>query len=168
MGTKMTDNEKVRKLRHDLYISGIGVILLGVWGCIRATMTLYLSKEGIDTSEIEAEYVPIYMAALLVLLLFLTIIIMAFHLYVGLNAMKAGKKGSKKKAYLFVAAFMGILSLLSFAGDYEIVHKDISQIDVAIAAFLVDVTFVFVIADIIYSSVMIGKLEKLRADKGEQ
>ena len=163
----MTDKERIRKLRHNLYISGIGVILLGVWGCIKVTMEIFLSQGGMDTSGIDAEEIPLFQAALLVMLIFVSAIIIAFHLYVGLNAMKAGKKGSGKKAYLFVAAFMGVLSLFSVAGDYEIVRKDIAQIDVAIAAFLVDVTFIFLIIDIIYSSVKIGELEKLRVDKRE-
>ena len=156
----MTDKEIIRKLRHNLYISGIGVIALGVWGCMKATMTMYLSKGGIDTSDVEAEELPLYLGALLVMLIILNIIIIAFHLFVGLNAMKAGKVGNRKKAYLYVAAFMGILSLFSFVGDYEVVRNDIKQIDVAIASFLVDVTFVFIILDIIYSSAKIRKLEK--------
>ena len=164
----MTDKEKIRQLKHNLYISGIGVILLGVWGCLKATMTLYLSEGGIDTSEIEAEYIPIFMGALLIMLILLNIIIMAFHLYVGLNAMKAGKRGNRKKAYLYVAAFMGVISLFSFAGDYEIVQGDITKIDVAIASTLVDFVFIFIIFDIIYSSVKIRKMEKLISDEGAQ
>jgi len=62
----MTDRERIRKLRHNLYISGIGVILLGVWGCMKATMTLYLSKGGIDTFAVEAEYIPLFQVVLLV------------------------------------------------------------------------------------------------------
>lgn len=59
----MTDKEKIRRLRHNLYISGIGVILLGVWGCIKATMTLYLSEGGLDTSGIDAENLPLFIYA---------------------------------------------------------------------------------------------------------
>ena len=120
----MTDKEKIRKLEHDLYLSGIGVILLGVWGCMKATMTLYLSEGGIDTSDVEPEIIPLFFVIFLIMLILLNIIIMAFHLYVGLNAMKVGKRGSRKKAYLYVAAFMGVFSLLSFVGDYGIVRAN--------------------------------------------
>ena len=152
--------EKIRKLKHNLYISGIGVILLGAWGCLKVVMLLYFSGGGIDSSEVEAEYLLLFQLVALITIMFTNAIIMAFHLYVGINAMKAGKKGNKKKLYLFVAAFMGLLSFLSLRGDFLIIREDIMQIDVAIASFLTDVAFIFIIFDIIYSSVKIRKLEK--------
>lgn len=164
----MTGKEIIRKLKHNLYISGIGVILLGVWGCLKATMTLYLSGDGLDTSGIEEEALPIYVGIVIAILLIINVIIMAFHLYVGLNAMKEGKKENKKIVYLFVAGFMGVLSLLTIAGDIAFIRDNISQIDLVIASFLVDFTFLFIIVDIIYSSVKIRKLEKQGNVKGVQ
>lgn len=164
----MTDKEIIRKLKHNLYISGIGVIALGIWGCLKATMTLYLSEGGLDTLGIDAEILPLYWGVLLIMLIVLNVIIIAFHLFVGLNAMRAGKKGNKKKAYLYVAAFMGLITLATIAGDIEPARGDLTQIDVVIASILVDLMFIFIVFDIIYSSVKIGKLEKLQLDEGAQ
>ena len=155
----MTEREKIRKLRHNLYIGGIGVILFGLWGCMKAVMTLYLSEDVIVPSTIEPEYIHLYQVILFIMVLILTAIIMAFHLYVGLNAIKAGKKGNQKKKYLFVAVFMALLSIASIIGDISIARDDLKQIDIAITAVLVDSMFIFIIFDIIYSSAKIKTLE---------
>ena len=160
----MENRELIRKLRHNIYLSGIGVILLGFWCCVKIFISVYLSNGGLYSVEIENSDNPAIELLMLIMTVMISVIIMAVHLFVGVNAMKAGKKTNPKKSYLIVAGLMALSTATSIPPYLRLVREDLNQLDVVMASFLVDSTFIFILFDIIYSSIRIEKITKIKKE----
>lgn len=153
--------EKINHLKHNMYVSGMGVVLLGFWSIIKTIISITLGAQlyteeqlsEIPEDEITIVYVLAYIFIIIVLLL-----IFLFHSHIGLNAMRRAKGKKFKKAYFFWSIFFLIFLLLGMP-SYFIQLEDLWDIDSVIAAILVDLTLSFLLIDIIYSSIKIKKFE---------
>ena len=156
---------KLRSYKHNMYISGTGCILMGIWACLKSFMTIFLDPTFKDTFK-TAETDPIYFY---VGFIFLTVVVLIFvfwiHYYIGRCAMKEARGKKQGRLYLilcFVLAAINIWGMQSYKSGLD--GKE--TLDVLIASMLVDVTLLVILFDIVYSHFMIKKLSEERAAAG--
>ena len=150
-------------LRHcedDLYVSGIGVVVMGVWSVMKVLMTFMVNyKEFFDPEAEDQKFEIIAVAVIYALVAVLLILILKVHLYIGLNAIKAAKGGKYKKGYLPWTVILLVFTIASLATYYDS-FQDLNNIDTTIASFLVDLTTIYIFTIVITSTLKIKKFKQ--------
>ena len=152
---------KEREYGNSLVVSGIGVIIFGVWSVLKIVEEIiigdidffdFVTGGNADIPELRI-VMPIIFAFLIMVLLFV-------HYRLGRAAILVGKGKKKKFLYLILAVFLFVSTISDFgrffAGDIDISRQD----DTTIAAFLVDVAFCFALFDMFVSSILIWKIRR--------
>lgn len=163
-----SDKSKLRRYEDNLNVSGIGVIILGAWSIVKIFMQILLSSNGEMTVE-EFEDGGIAVAVVVILIIVAVILLISFlifkiHLYIGLNASKDAKGQPHKKGYYVGAIIILVLSVLSFTAYFDD-FKDLDNIETTLASFLVDLTTIYILGTLIYSSKMV---KQLRTEKTQE
>ena len=157
------DTIKLRRYKNDLYVSGTGVIIMGAWSVIKALMEIILGPEDyFDMGDIEPDYRPYVLVISVVFVLLFMLLILAVHLYIGMNAAKAARGMDHKKGYIAGSIILLILTLISFT---SYANDDPEDIDTTIASILVDLTTIYIFAVVVISSFRIKKLEEQPAQE---
>ena len=150
---------RIVRLKHNLYVSGIGVMVLGGWSIVRVLITILMIPEFIKSQLEILSNVKNAKLILALIVIAVMIIIIAIHLHIGFNAMSAARGKKYQKIYLFMTVVLLILTIRGIPG-YFTELGDESRLDTALAAGLVDVTLAFFLIDILYSSIMIKKMKE--------
>ena len=159
-----TDKVKLRRYEDDLNVGGIGVIILGAWDVLKVIMQLIMEgKNEIDLESYSGEEHAIAVGVTIAFIaVFLLIVLLVFriHLYIGMNASKAAKGQPYKKGYYTGAIILLVISvagMLAYIGNI----KDIENIDITIASFLVDLTTIYILGTVISATRKIRKLRSI-------
>lgn len=152
--------EKIRHLQHNMYIDGMGVILLGLWSALKV---LVIIAEEIYTIENTYELpVHIFTTAKIIVsvMIFLFILLIwLYHYYVGSGAIKAGKGRKRPKIYYFWTVVFLLINIFGLP-SYLLADHTTKISDTGFAAMLVDLTIVFIVIDLLVSSSRLKKLTK--------
>lgn len=109
--------EELRKVRSDLVLSGVGVMLFGVWAFVKMILYCLFAKSYVnrllELGGAEAE-----MRTVVILVwLFFAFISMVLYLYIGFCAFREGRSGLlRRRGYRFLAVLellMGVYALIS-------------------------------------------------------
>ena len=151
------NNVVLRRCEDNLYVSGWGVVIMGIWSVLRPIIQFMLGSSVF--SDLKSKTKDSSAAAIVITGIFVALIMIAvlgLHLYTGLNAIKAAKGKNHKKGYLVTAIIMLCISLLSL-----IAYKDslsiTESIATLIASILVDLTTIYIFITLIVSTVKIKK-----------
>ena len=181
------DQIKIRRCCDTLAISGGMVIALSVWDIIKLIIGLFLGEEAtiqkVRTAVTEASNevigtgyekmigVVIWIMFWLVILA-VSAVILIYHLYIGLNAMKEGHRTETKRKRLYLvlsfisAVLNGGLIILGIFGFFSTKSANGS---IGLAAALIELTTFLNYVFILYTALTIRKLEscakKSRKDK---
>ena len=156
------DNSKARLRRYedDLYVSGTGVIIMGAWGVVKAVLGIFLGADSELYLEADSALGKTAVIILTVILVgIISALIMKFHIYIGLNAVRAAKGKEYKKGYIIGAVILLLLTLSGFIA-YKDMFKNIDNIDSTIASMLVDLTTAYVCVIVIISTKRINELKQ--------
>ncbi|MCR5302004.1 MAG: hypothetical protein K6E49_06150 [Lachnospiraceae bacterium] len=151
---------RLRRYNDDLYVSGLGIILMGVWTVIKVFMEVFLGSEGgVDFGTDDPEMRRVGMIVLVILLVLLSFAIMRLHFYIGLNAIRSAKGRQFKKGY-YTASY--ILLTLTVLGLFSYIHilDHLDDIDTTIASFITDLTMIYMLVIIIGSTKNIRKIKE--------
>lgn len=155
----MSKNAKLRRYENDLNISGIGVILMGVWSLLKIIFeTILNSEEFFDVNGLSDHTYGIIIMVLFIIIIFF--VIMTVHLYIGMNAIKAAKGRKHKKNYFIAAVIILLLTILSII-DYKNKFEDLEHFDTTLSALLVDLTTIYIFIVLIRSSIKIKQIKKV-------
>ncbi len=154
---------KINHLKHNIYISGLGVVLMGFWNVIKVYISINVGAERFQKEEILADLPEdekwfFYLLSYAIFIV-LDAIVIFIHNFVGLNAMRRAKGKKFRKSYIFatIVFFVVVITgIPSYFGNL----RDLKNIDSVLAAILVDLTLIFVLGDIIISSFKLRKIEK--------
>lgn len=153
----------INRLNHNIYIGGLGVVLLGFWSVLKVAISLTIGSEKISQNDVflqaKEDELWLYYLIAAVIFLFLSFFVISFHNLIGLNAMRRAKKKKYRKSYIFWAIVLLILDAIGIPGYIPSIIDDPQNVDSVIAAILVDLTLLFILADIIVSSYKLKKLE---------
>ncbi len=157
-----SNNAALRRHEDNLYVSGLGVIIMGIWNVLRPVLQMtfgsvsYVDFEGVDPSI--AEFVAVITVFILIAFF---LAFLGLHFFIGMNAMKAAKRQKHKKGYFVCAIVVLVFSTLSMVSYAESL-KNLDSIDTTIAALLVDVTTLYIFFTVIRSTVKIRKLKQIQ------
>ncbi len=159
------DNAKLRRYEDDLNVSGKGVIIMGFWSVIKTVLEFFYGTSFKPTTE-APDTVPYVVEQYITFLfiLFLSVIVIGLHLYIGRNAMNAAVGKPHKKGYL-IATIIVLVILIAFMPAYTEQLKDLEHIDTTVAAILVDLTTAYLYISVIRSTL---NIRKLKADKTQK
>ena len=164
------ENDKVRLRRYedDLNVGGIGVILLGAWDSLKVSMQLIMeAKNEINLDDYSDEEHAIAVGVVIaVIAVFLLLIFLVFkiHLYIGINASKAAKGQPYKKGYYTGAIILLVISVAGILAYFDDI-RDIENIDITIASFMVDLTTIYILGTVISATRKIRKLKSLHSQE---
>ena len=164
-----TDGARIRRCEDNLNICGIGVIIMGAWSILKVIIELLLESKDIINVDIVPQVetpLEVVLAYVFVLLtvLFLCFLIFCLHLYIGLNAVREAKGNPYKKGYYvwtLITLVLAVAGIIAYKDNF----RDIENIDTTIAAFLVDITFIYILVGIV---VYRNRIRKLRAQNNQE
>lgn len=155
----------IRRYEDDLYVSGVGIMIMGVWTVVKIIMELFLGSDF--DFNLEAEDPRLRIVAIIVIGLILAILmflILKLHLYIGLNAVRVAKGKKFKKGYCTAAKIMLVLTILGM-GTYTSMFDKPESIDTQLASMLVDLTTIYIFVILIIST---NKLNKLKEGQDQE
>jgi len=154
-------DEKVRLRRYkdDLYVSGQGILVMGIWSAIKFIMQIFLMpNDDLKPDTDDPMLRVVYMAVVIILVAIIMLLILRLHFYIGLNAIRAAKGKRYKKGYYFAAIILLAITVLSMTG-YKDMFKKPENIDTTIASMLVDLTTIYIFVIVIISTNKIKTLK---------
>ena len=155
-------NEKARLRRYedDLYVSGIGSIIMGVWAVVKIIMEIFLGSADIIHLEAEDQTEKVIGIIIsIVVVAALSYFVLRVHFYIGLNAMRAAQGKEYKKGYLTVTIVMMIIYILGMY-SYKTLFTSPDSTDTTIATVLVDLTTIYIFVIVIRSANLIKKIKE--------
>lgn len=157
------DKTNLRRYEDDLHVSGLAVVILGAWSVLKLIMEVILESKsvfGLQNYTGDIRMVAMLVFGVIVgVIVLISLLIFAFHYYIGINASKAARGLPYKKGYYVCSIIMLILSITGLAFYYND-FQNLENIDTTIASFLVDLTTIYVFFVVIISTNRIRKLKK--------
>ena len=162
------DKVRLRRYEDDLNVGGIGVTLLGAWDSLKVSMQLIMeAKNEInldDYSDDEHTIAVGVVIAVIAVFLLLIFLVFKIHLYIGINASKAAKGQPYKKGYYTGAIILLVISVAGILAYFDDI-RDIENIDITIASFMVDLTTIYILGTVISATRKIRKLKSLHSQE---
>ncbi len=157
------DKTNLRRYEDDLHVSGLAVVILGAWSVLKLIMEVILESKsvfGLQNYTGDIRMVAMLVFGVIVgVIVLISLLVFAFHYYIGINASKAARGLPYKKGYYVCSIIMLILSITGLAFYYND-FQNLEDIDTTIASFLVDLTTIYVFFVVIISTNRIRKLKK--------
>lgn len=159
---------ELRKYENSLSVSGLVVILFGLWSVLKLGLRLVFSTLGLmntaeDTivdPEIQKGFLYLAIAILTVLILEL-----GLRLYIGLTA-RAESRGKKKTVvYLIVAVLLAAYSVYSLVA----LIRSFAAVDFfeSLVSVLVELSGLFALAELIFSAIKVKQIRKKMEEEAE-
>lgn len=159
---------ELRKYENSLSVSGLVVILFGLWSVLKLGLRLVFSTLGLmnpteDTivdPEIQKGFLYLAIAILAVLILEL-----GLRLYIGLTA-RAESRGKKKTVvYLIIAVLLAAYSVYSLVA----LIRSFAAVDFfeSLVSVLVELSGLFALAELIFSSIKVKQIRKKMEEEAE-
>lgn len=145
---------KMRRYQNLLTVSGLGVIIFGLWSVLKTILLLFM-KEGI-LSEIPDElFVRVMFFLILGGILLIDVLI---RLYVGLSARAEGFGKKKGYGYVVIAILMALASLTSLV----LIFFDTNEQSLweLIVSVIVEATSLVVTIELLVAAFTVKKLKK--------
>ena len=169
---------KLRRYRDALSLSGSMVIALSVWDIIKLFIGFFLGEETIaqiigtimeqngsvviGTEYEKAVNIILWIGVLLIIMMF-SVVVLLYHLYIGLNAYRVGRQTIKrKKRFYLVLTFLSALfaGILIIVNILSFINAEDPSGNVDLAFFIMEITAFVNYIFILYSADKIRKLEK--------
>lgn len=154
---KTDSRATLRRYENDLYVSGVGILIMGGWTVLKLVMELFLKSKDYFQPKTAEEMAVV--AVILAVTLVVVLLVVRLHFYIGMNAIRAAKGRAYKKGYFKWAVIMLILTV-SGLGIYADILNDMDNIDTNLASMLVDLTTIYIFLIVIISTKRIQKLKE--------
>lgn len=169
------DERKLRKYEHTMVISGVGIILFGVWSIVKASIFFLITplehlaevlpgdqKEKIAEDGFSQEAIAY---TVLVMILIILLVSLMIRLYIGRAAIQDGRRIRRRRPFYIVCAILIGVSLISSTiatlrpGSGEEAAWA-SDLNVASVSVVVDLTSLLCVVELIISAILVRKLRK--------
>ena len=145
---------KMRRYQNLLTVSGLGVIIFGLWSVLKTFLLLFMRDEvsGVLPSD------PLTRAMTLATIGALLLIDIVIRLFVGISARAEGFGKKKGYAYIVFAVLMVITSTTALVmAFFDASYKSITELIVAV---IVEVTSLIVTIELLVAAFTVKKLKK--------
>ena len=145
---------KMRRYQNLLTVSGLGVIIFGLWSVLKTILLLFM-KEGILSEIPDDTFVRVMFFLILGGILLIDVLI---RLYVGLAARAEGFGKKKGYAYVIIAILMALASLASLV----LIFFDSNEQSIweLIVSVIVEATSLVVTIELLVAAFTVKKLKK--------
>lgn len=145
---------KMRRYRNLLTVSGLGVIIFGLWSVLKTILLLFM-KEGILSEIPDDTFVRVMFFLILGGILLIDVLI---RLYVGLSARAEGFGKKKGYGYVVIAILMALASLTSLV----LIFFDTNEQSIweLIVSVIVEATSLVVTIELLVAAFTVKKLKK--------
>ena len=145
---------KMRRYRNLLTVSGLGVIIFGLWSVLKTILLLFM-KEGILSEIPDDTFVRVMFFLILGGILLVDVLI---RLYVGLSARAEGFGKKKGYGYVVIAILMALASLTSLV----LIFFDSNEQSIweLIVSVIVEATSLVVTIELLVAAFTVKKLKK--------
>ena len=154
---------KLRRYQNLLTLSGLGVIVFGLWSILKLFLILLLNDDTVSET-IKAAEMPDEFTTRLALYLVLGVIILIdflMRLFVGLSARSEGFGNKRGNAYVVFAALIALSSLISVVFIFfDTSLTSISSVLELIVSVFVEATATVVMIELLVSAITVKKLKK--------
>lgn len=158
---------ELRKHQDMLIIIGTGVIAFGVWSVIKTVLYYALSRDEMLRILKEQGLEQGYEAGVYVLIALALAFILGLRIYIGLSARAEGVGKRRGNGYVVLAAIMTLANfggfVLSVAGAFELELTLDNIVDLSVT-FVVELTSIATMAELVYSALRVRNLRKQIAD----
>ncbi len=144
----------LRKHKDTLYISGTGIMVLGIWTVLQFFIYVTMMNREIDdiaksASDVGADFVYI-------ILLAMTLIEVIMRLYIGICARSVAVRDKRHIMYVILAVFV----VIAYLGMIVLAFMDISNYSVVrfTATMIVQLTAILVNLQLIYAGIKVRRL----------
>lgn len=145
---------KMRRYQNLLTVSGLGVIIFGLWSVLKSILLLFM-KEGILSEIPDDTFVRVMFFVILGGILLVDVLI---RLYVGLSARAEGFGKKKGYAYVFIAILMALASVASLVLIFfDTNDQSIGELIVSV---IVEATSLVVTIELLVAAFTVKKLKK--------
>lgn len=145
---------KMRRYQNLLTVSGLGVIIFGLWSVLKTILLLFM-KEGILSEIPDDTFVRVMFFLILGGILLIDVLI---RLYVGLSARAEGFGKKKGYGYVVIAILMALASLTSLV----LIFFDSNEQSIweLIVSVIVEATSLVVTIELLVAAFTVKKLKK--------
>ena len=145
---------KMRRYQNLLTVSGLGVIIFGLWSVLKTILLLFM-KEGILSEIPDDTFVRVMFFLILGGILLIDVLI---RLYVGLSARAEGFGKKKGYGYVVIAILMALASLASLV----LIFFDTNEQSLweLIVSVIVEATSLVVTIELLVAAFTVKKLKK--------
>ena len=145
---------KMRRYQNLLTVSGLGVIIFGLWSVLKTILLLFM-KEGILSEIPDDTFVRVMFFLILGGILLFDVLI---RLYVGLSARAEGFGKKKGYGYVVIAILMALASLTSLV----LIFFDSNEQSIweLIVSVIVEATSLVVTIELLVAAFTVKKLKK--------
>ena len=145
---------KMRRYQNLLTVSGLGVIIFGLWSVLKTILLLFM-KEGILSEIPDDTFVRVMFFLILGGILLVDVLI---RLYVGLSARAEGFGKKKGYGYVIIAILMALASLTSLV----LIFFDTNEQSLweLIVSVIVEATSLVVTIELLVAAFTVKKLKK--------
>ena len=145
---------KMRRYQNLLTVSGLGVIIFGLWSVLKTILLLFM-KEGILSEIPDDTFVRVMFFLILGGILLIDVLI---RLYVGLSARAEGFGKKKGYGYVVIAILMALASLTSLV----LIFFDTNEQSLweLIVSVIVEATSLVVTIELLVAAFTVKKLKK--------
>lgn len=165
---------EIREHQTTLICSGVAVIAFGLWSIVRGMLWIFFNNTwSPDLIENGPTGVPAEVSAnnvlsfAYVLIFVLVLLDLGFRIYIGLSAVSEGSGKHRRMTYVILSCLFLTVSL---CGDLFLLVTTVSN-DLAmetVASFVVEFSSLIAFFEIIRSSLIIRKYERVRGAEGEE
>lgn len=151
---------KLRRFENLLVLSGSGVIIFGLWSCVKAVLGMIFKTDDIVEAFGGDVFVRFLVIFIYIVIGIFLLIDLGLRVFIGLSARREGL--GKKKSFVYVIFAI----LLTIASSYSTVDTIISEfqstetlLEMLVTVF-VEITSLIVMIEMIVSAFVVKKLRK--------
>ena len=145
---------KMRRYQNLLVVSGLGVIIFGLWSVLKTILLFFLNEEELDDYPND----PFFRVILFALVAAALLIEFLIRLFVGLSARAEGFGKKKGYAYIVIAVLLALASLESLVLIF--IEADYETITELVVSVIVEATSLIVTIELMVAAFTVKKLKK--------
>ena len=145
---------KMRRYQNLLTVSGLGVIVFGLWSVLKTILLLFFKKELLANVPDDT----LFRVILFIIIGLILLIDFLIRLYVGLSARTEGFGKKKGYAYIVFAVILALLSLTSLVMIFF--DSTITSITELVVSVIVEATSLVVVIELLVAAFTVKKLQK--------
>ena len=164
---KSSLGRKIRTTEDDLRISGTAVVALGALSSLKLCVSLFGQRhEMFKNTSAETAPESLIVPVLVIFLLFVGMLCMSVHAYIGISARRTAER-KNAPPYILLTVLLLILTINSIIQVFLMVTDKTLKNEYAVSI-VIDITLVYTLIHIIIATFRLRKLRRSDAQSEEQ